>query len=146
MVTGDNMLTALSVARECRMIKKHHDVVLLETKENDETQTHEITWKFADTVQRKDSMKSTTSNFFSDPERDSCQSRLHVAITGKTFAVLRENHPQLLKKVAIRGTVFARMAPDQKQQLIELLQDLGYFVGMCGDGANDCGALKVKYS
>lgn len=35
------------------------------------------------------------------------------------------------------------MSPDQKQQLIELLQELGYFVGMCGDGANDCGALKA---
>ena len=35
------------------------------------------------------------------------------------------------------------MSPDQKQQLVELLQELGYFVGMCGDGANDCGALKA---
>lgn len=39
--------------------------------------------------------------------------------------------------------MFGRMSPDQKQQLIETLQDLGYFVGMCGDGANDCGALKA---
>ena len=39
----------------------------------------------------------------------------------------------------MRGSVFARMAPDQKSQLIEHLQDLNYYVGMCGDGANDCG-------
>lgn len=34
------------------------------------------------------------------------------------------------------------MSPDQKLQLIEGLQALNYFVGMCGDGANDCEALK----
>lgn len=38
------------------------------------------------------------------------------------------------------------MAPEQKQQLIELLQELGYYVGMCGDGANDCGALKAAHA
>lgn len=30
------------------------------------------------------------------------------------------------------------MSPEQKQQLIEGLQGQNYFVGMCGDGANDC--------
>lgn len=30
------------------------------------------------------------------------------------------------------------MSPDQKLQLVEGLQGLNYFVGMCGDGANDC--------
>ena len=58
----------------------------------------------------------------------------------------------------MRGAVFGRMSPDQKQQLVETLQTLGYFqcinsmfkfnksnninlryfVAMCGDGANDC--------
>jgi cation-transporting ATPase 13A3/4/5 len=35
------------------------------------------------------------------------------------------------------------MSPDDKAHLVELLQTrLGIQVGMCGDGANDCGALK----
>jgi P-type E1-E2 ATPase len=49
-------------------------------------------------------------------------------------------------KLIVRGAVFGRMSPDQKQQLIEMLQKLGYFVGMCGDGANDCGALKAAHA
>lgn len=35
------------------------------------------------------------------------------------------------------------MSPFQKQDLIERLQGLNLTVGMCGDGANDCGALKA---
>ena len=41
--------------------------------------------------------------------------------------------------------IFARMKPADKTLLIQSLQKLrksGTFVGMCGDGANDCGALK----
>ncbi|XP_045660226.1 polyamine-transporting ATPase 13A2 isoform X4 [Ursus americanus] len=46
-------------------------------------------------------------------------------------------------KVLVQGTVFARMAPEQKTELVCELQKLQYCVGMCGDGANDCGALKA---
>ena len=36
------------------------------------------------------------------------------------------------------------MSPDNKADLIESLQsDLNINCGMCGDGANDCGALKA---
>jgi len=39
--------------------------------------------------------------------------------------------------------VFARMSPDEKHELVEKLQGIGYCCGFCGDGANDCGALKA---
>ncbi|KAH9508705.1 hypothetical protein Btru_049667 [Bulinus truncatus] len=38
------------------------------------------------------------------------------------------------------------MSPEQKCQLIENLQSLDYTVGMCGDGANDCEALKAAHA
>ena len=144
MVTGDNMLTALSVARECLMIQPHHRVVLLETngnvsEENTAEKVPNLIWKFANSSKRRLSQLQTLNKnakfYFKD--------KIHIAITGKTFKVLRDYYPELLKKVAVRGTVFARMAPEQKQQLVEVLQELGYYVGMCGDGANDCGALKA---
>ncbi|XP_042811922.1 probable cation-transporting ATPase 13A4 [Panthera leo] len=37
------------------------------------------------------------------------------------------------------------MSPGQKSSLVEEFQKLDYFVGMCGDGANDCGALKMAH-
>lgn len=43
----------------------------------------------------------------------------------------------------MRGNVFARMSPDEKHELVEKLQSLDYCCGFCGDGANDCGALKA---
>ena len=72
--------------------------------------------------------------------------RYRFAMDGKTWAIVREHFPDLLPKFVTRGSIFARMSPDQKQSLITELQDLGYYVAMCGDGANDCGALKVAHT
>ena len=129
MITGDNMLTALSVARECNMIQPYHKVVLLEPETNTFSDSSEdspsLVWKFANPVTKR---RHSIVNFklIEGQEKD----RLHVAVTGRTFKILRDHYPDLLNKVAIRGTVFARMAPEQKQQLVELLQELGYIVGM----------------
>lgn len=49
------------------------------------------------------------------------------------------SHLQMLVKTQI----FARMSPDEKNEVVERLQSLGYTVLMCGDGANDCAALKA---
>jgi cation-transporting P-type ATPase 13A2 len=53
------------------------------------------------------------------------------ALTGKVWRVIREFYPDLIAKVVTRGSVFARMSPDQKQQLVQELQSLGYYVGEC---------------
>jgi cation-transporting ATPase 13A2 len=46
-------------------------------------------------------------------------------------------------KMLVCGQVFARMSPDEKHELVEKLQSIDYCCGFCGDGANDCGALKA---
>ena len=43
----------------------------------------------------------------------------------------------------VRAQIYARMSPDEKNEIVERLQGLGYTVLMCGDGANDCSALKA---
>nr|XP_027204749.1 probable cation-transporting ATPase 13A3 [Dermatophagoides pteronyssinus]XP_027204751.1 probable cation-transporting ATPase 13A3 [Dermatophagoides pteronyssinus] len=140
MVTGDNMLTALSVARECSMIQPWHKVILLEIDpETVNADCPKLHWKFANAAHISDSVNYKLSAL---NERE----KTHVAVSGKTFHILREHYPDVLKRVAVRGTVFARMSPEQKQFLIELLQEIGYYVGMCGDGANDCGALKAAHA
>uniref|UniRef100_A0A2K5WEC9 ATPase 13A5 n=1 Tax=Macaca fascicularis TaxID=9541 RepID=A0A2K5WEC9_MACFA len=76
-------------------------------------------------------------------ERGSCY---HFAMSGKSYQVIFEHFTSLLPKILVNGTVFARMSPGQKSSLIEEFQKLNYYVGMCGDGANDCGALKVAHA
>lgn len=44
--------------------------------------------------------------------------------------------------ILLRTTVFARAKPNDKIKAISLYQKIGKKVSMCGDGANDCGALK----
>lgn len=55
--------------------------------------------------------------------------RYHFAITGNAFSVAKSLYPEILSRLLVRGTVFARMNPEQKQQLVEHLQTLGYYVG-----------------
>ncbi len=46
------------------------------------------------------------------------------------------------KKAADENTIFARVLPEQKEQLIEYFQEKGLFTGRVGDGVNDALALK----
>uniref|UniRef100_A0A672FZT2 ATPase 13A3 n=1 Tax=Salarias fasciatus TaxID=181472 RepID=A0A672FZT2_SALFA len=131
MVTGDNMLTAISVARDCGMIPPHDTVIIADALPPHDGHAAKITWRYAD----------KPSNDVCHIDEPKTQELYHFAMNGKSFAVITEHFPDMLQKLVLHGTVFARMAPDQKTQLIEALQGVDYFVGMCGDGANDCGVF-----
>jgi cation-transporting ATPase 13A3/4/5 len=67
-----------------------------------------------------------------------------LAVTGDCFRWMVDYAPtSTLNRMLVKGQIFARMSPDEKHELVEHLQELGYCVGFCGDGANDCGALKA---
>ncbi|XP_035764116.1 probable cation-transporting ATPase 13A3 [Neolamprologus brichardi] len=101
MVTGDNMLTAISVARDCGMIPPQDTVIIADALPPHDGQAAKITWRYADKPRNA--------------------SRLQF--------VINEQQNQLLIKI---------------QCLFSCARS--YFVGMCGDGANDCGALKRAHS
>ena len=50
--------------------------------------------------------------------------------------------PEQLQKAAIDYTVFGRVTPEQKRQLVRALKKKGHTVAMTGDGVNDVLALK----
>uniref|UniRef100_A0A8U7M769 Cation-transporting ATPase n=1 Tax=Corvus moneduloides TaxID=1196302 RepID=A0A8U7M769_CORMO len=114
MVTGDNIQTAITVAKNAGMIAPTQRVILVEANKVPGSFSASITWKSLE--------KNKAEDY-----------RSLVSISEAGFLLLN-------------GTVFARMSPSQKSSLVEEFQKLDYFVGMCGDGANDCGALKVAHA
>ncbi|KAL4494291.1 hypothetical protein ABPG73_018810 [Tetrahymena malaccensis] len=74
-----------------------------------------------------------------------------LAVTGRAFSTIisqsnqSNEKAQLLRTMLLKTQIFARMRPEEKAQLLQQLQDLPWkpTCGMCGDGANDCGALKT---
>jgi magnesium-transporting ATPase (P-type) len=62
-----------------------------------------------------------------------------VAFTGQQLAQMNE---QDMQQAVAEGSVFARVAPAQKLQLVAALQARGEIVAMTGDGVNDAPALK----
>ncbi|NXM65578.1 AT133 ATPase, partial [Serilophus lunatus] len=148
MVTGDNMLTAISVARDCGMILPQDKVIIAEALPPKDGQAARINWHYADTLTKCTSSSPAINSedipvkLVHESLEDLQMTKYHFAMNGKSFAVILEHFQDLVPKLVLHGTVFARMAPDQKTQLVEALQNVDYYVGMCGDGANDCGALK----
>ncbi|XP_031235157.1 cation-transporting ATPase 13A2 isoform X2 [Mastomys coucha] len=141
MVTGDNLQTAVTVARACGMVGTREQIAIIHATHPEQGQPAAL--EFLPTE------SSAVMNGAKDPvPATGCPVELeaqarHLALSGSTFAVLQRHYPKLLPKVLVQATVFARMAPEQKTELVCELQRLQYCVGMCGDGANDCGALKA---
>eukprot|EP00064_Thunnus_orientalis_P008781 superscaffoldBa00001070_g8804 len=150
MVTGDNMLTAISVARDCGMIRPHEKVIIADAVPPKDFHPASITWHYTEnpvqTVKDTQTVEISLEEGLYDEQLAQQDQSYHFAVSGRDFAVITEHFPQLVQKLVLRATVFARMAPDQKTQLVEVLQSIDYTVGMCGDGANDCGALKRAHS
>lgn len=59
-----------------------------------------------------------------------------------TGSKLRTMSKVEFKKAAMSNDIFARVLPEQKERLVKVFKEFGYFTGMVGDGVNDALALK----
>ncbi|XP_053164452.1 probable cation-transporting ATPase 13A5 isoform X2 [Hemicordylus capensis] len=150
MVTGDNLQTAITVAKNSRMISRSSKVILVEASLPEGSSSASITWQLMEDVQQKSGEihdPCITIEGTDDPSGPgTADNDFHFALNGKSYQVLLSHFNSLLPKILLNGTVFARMSPVQKSSLVEEFQKLDYYVGMCGDGANDCGALKMAHA
>ncbi|KAM6976472.1 polyamine-transporting ATPase 13A2 [Aplochiton taeniatus] len=139
MVTGDNILTAVNVARSCGMMSSDDRVIFVNASPHSALSQASLRFHLGEGGEN--ASHSSTDGLTQGLYQNGVN--YHLAINGKSFAALCDHFPEYLPKVLMRCTVYARMGPEQKTQLVQELQNLNYRVGMCGDGANDCGALRA---
>uniref|UniRef100_A0A8C5EYF5 Cation-transporting ATPase n=1 Tax=Gopherus evgoodei TaxID=1825980 RepID=A0A8C5EYF5_9SAUR len=114
MITGDNLQTAVTVAKNSGMISKTSKVILIEANEPEGPTPASITWQLME-----DSKQMAERTI---PERES--NNYHFALNGKSYQIIVKHFKSLLPKILVNGTVFARMSPGQKSSLIEEFQKL----------------------
>jgi cation-transporting ATPase 13A3/4/5 len=151
MCTGDNILTAISVARECNLIDKTaHCFVPHFTEGDSRTALSRLSWESVDNpIYKLDEntlkpLPPPADHDASLPYDISNLRNYSVAVSGDVFRwIIDFASEKVLREMLVCGQVFARMSPDEKHELVEKLQSIDYCCGFCGDGANDCGALKA---
>jgi cation-transporting P-type ATPase E len=62
-----------------------------------------------------------------------------VLVTGPALERMTEAE---FEQAAVRGTIFGRITPRQKEHLVDALKRRGHYVAMIGDGVNDVLSLK----
>ncbi|KAI6157586.1 hypothetical protein BKA82DRAFT_4058956 [Pisolithus tinctorius] len=149
MITGDNALTAVSVARECTLINPAAHVFSPAFIRGDaDTPLSKLEWSCMEDFSWKlDSynLKPQTPPLHHTFEHGEIDYQDYaLVVTGDVFRWMVNYAPlETLQRMLVKTQVYARMSPDEKNEVIERLQAVGYTVLMCGDGANDCAALKA---
>jgi len=133
MITGDNPLTAVHVAREVEIVDR--DALILDAPEHNDGGDL-LVWKSVDDKISisVDPTKPIDSKIIEDKD---------ICVTGYALAKF-VGHPgwsQLLRHT----WVYARVSPKQKEEILLGLKDMGYYTLMAGDGTNDVGALKQAH-
>ncbi|KAL2813331.1 hypothetical protein BDW59DRAFT_154862 [Aspergillus cavernicola] len=151
MCTGDNILTAVSVARECGIIGIEEQCFIPRFIDGHSLDPEaSLSWESVEDSNLKLNPRTLVPSLdpidvdLSIPGSAFNTHRYSLAISGDVFRWILDFEDELVvKRMLVRGNVFARMSPDEKHELVEKLQSLDYCCGFCGDGANDCGALKA---
>lgn len=133
MITGDNPLTAVHVAREVEIVDR--DVLILDAPEDNDG-GEKLVWRSVD----------DKVSIHVDPTKPIDPKILEtkdICVTGYALAKFKD---QVAWKSLLRYTwVYARVSPKQKEDILLGLKDMGYYTLMAGDGTNDVGALKQAH-
>ena len=133
MITGDNPLTAVHVAREVEIVDR--DVLILDAPEHDDS-GEKLVWRSVDDAVcvAVDPTKPIDSEIIANND---------LCITG--YALTKFAGQVGLSSIYRYAWVYARVSPKQKEEILTGLKDLGYHTLMAGDGTNDVGALKQAH-
>lgn len=133
MITGDNPLTAVHVAREVEIVDR--DVLILDAPE-DNVDGKKLVWKSVDD-------KISIPVDATKPIDAEILKTKDLCVTGYALAQFKDEAGW---NSLLRHTwVYARVSPKQKEDILLGLKDMGYYTLMAGDGTNDVGALKQAH-
>lgn len=133
MITGDNPLTAVHVARQVEIVDR--EVLILDAPEHDTTGTR-LVWRSID-----DKFQQTVDP--SQPLDREILKTKDLCVTG--YALSKFKGEKALSEILRYAWVYARVSPKQKEEILLGMKDAGYTTLMCGDGTNDVGALKQAH-
>jgi len=132
MITGDNAHCGSYIAKRCGMLDSETTLLLGEL-----SKSGEVLWKPIGLGVSGEAQ--STASLYEDNALDGVE----LGVTGKAFDVLIENGD--LPRLLMHMRIFARMSPVGKVRAVRLFMDRGFITGMCGDGGNDCGALRAAH-
>lgn len=122
MVTGDNLQTAITVAKNSEMIPVGSQVIIVEANEPGDLVPASVTWQLVGTQEPGSEKKDTYIDIGNSSVP--CGKGYHFAMSGKSYQVLFHHFYSMLPQILVNGTVFARMSPGQKSSLVEEFQKL----------------------
>ncbi|KAH7415779.1 hypothetical protein KP509_14G060200 [Ceratopteris richardii] len=139
MVTGDNAQCGHYIARKCSMVAPQVQIFL-----GDVDAAGSVFWMPMDGQSDDVPEALNTSKFFHQYQKDLACGLVELAITGKAFNILRTS--EWMERLIFSVRIFARFRPEDKVSITKMYRDHGIIVGMCGDGGNDCGALRTAHA
>lgn len=134
MITGDNPLTAVHVAKEVGIVDRETLILDRAGKDGEDALVFHnveetITIRFDPATDKFDRVKLFD--------------KYDIAVTGYSLEALKKHHQ--LRDLIRHTWVYARVSPSQKEFILNTLKDMSYQTLMCGDGTNDVGALKQAH-
>uniref|UniRef100_A0A8C5SV30 Cation-transporting ATPase n=1 Tax=Laticauda laticaudata TaxID=8630 RepID=A0A8C5SV30_LATLA len=120
MVTGDNLQTAITVARNAGMIPQGSRVILVEAWAQPGQPSASVSWEELEEPSQEGGSRTEVRGRGRAPP-PSCG--FHFCLTGGSYEVLSQHFGHLLPQLLLNGTVFARMSPAQKAHLEGALKE-----------------------
>ncbi|CAM6091151.1 unnamed protein product [Calypogeia fissa] len=139
MVTGDNAQTGYYIAKQCALVEEHIPVMLAELES-----IGRVTWSTMGTTLGQNQRKLSTEELLLENSKALESGAVELAVTGKAFNALLQT--EAMTNLLFYTRIFARFTPEDKVKVTNMHRDLGLVVGMCGDGGNDCGALRSAHA
>jgi magnesium-transporting ATPase (P-type) len=124
------VFTGINIAKESGMILPGRRVLLASELKSDGS----IVW-----LNEEDKVASLPESL------EASDSDVDLAMRGSLWEALLASNPEKAAELADHIRVFGRCTPHHKVSVVTNCIDRGYITLMCGDGGNDCGALKTAH-